>query len=92
MVEEQLPKVFTFGVTVVAVAAAASLIVRFRRAHGVQRQQVKWLAYAAGVVMLAPVIQDSWLGGWAGAVLNLALWAVPAAIGVAILRHRVVRH
>jgi hypothetical protein len=41
MVEEQLPKVFTFGVTVVAVAAAASLIVRFRRAHGVQRQQVK---------------------------------------------------
>jgi hypothetical protein len=88
MVEEQVPKLFAFGVAVVAVAAAASLIVRFRRAHGVQRQQLKWLAYAAGVVMLTPVIRDSWLGGWAGAVLNLALWAVPAAIGVAILRHR----
>jgi len=31
--------------------AAASIIVRLRRAGGVQRQQLKWLAYAA--VLLA---------------------------------------
>jgi hypothetical protein len=88
MLEAQLPKLVTFGLPLVTVAAGASLIMRFRQAHGVQRQQLKWLAYAAGVVILTLVIQDSWLGGWGGAVSNLALWAVPAAIGVAILRHR----
>jgi hypothetical protein len=88
MLERYLLKLFTFGLPVVLVAAAASLIVRFRRAHGVERQQLKWLAYAAGVVMLTPVIQGSWPGEWGRAASNVALWAVPAAIGVAILRHR----
>jgi hypothetical protein len=73
---------------VAAVAAAASLIVRFRRARGVARQQLKWLAYAMGVLMIVPVVQDSWLGGWAKAAADLAQWAIPAAIGVAILRYR----
>jgi hypothetical protein len=88
MLEEQLQMLVTFGLPLVTVAASASLIVRFRQARGVQRQQLKWLAYAAGMVILTLVIQDSWLGGWGDAVGNLALWAVPAAIGVAILRHR----
>jgi hypothetical protein len=88
MLEEQLQMLVTFGLPLVTVAASASLIVRFRQARGVQRQQLKWLAYAAGMVILTLVIQDSWLGGWGDAASNLALWAVPAAIGVAILRHR----
>jgi hypothetical protein len=69
-------------------AAVASLIVRFRRARGVERQQLKWLAYAMGVLMVAPAVQASWLGGWASAAVNVAQWAIPAAIGVAILRYR----
>jgi hypothetical protein len=85
--EEALPKLFV-GLPVAAVAGAASLIVRFRRAQGVERQQLKWLAYAAGVLMIAPVVPDSWLGGWASTAVNLAQWAIPAAIGVAILRYR----
>jgi hypothetical protein len=85
--EEALPKLFV-GLPVAAVAGAASLIVRFRRARGVERQQLKWLAYAAGVLMIAPVVPDSWLGGWASTAVNLAQWAIPAAIGVAILRYR----
>jgi hypothetical protein len=85
--EQGLPKLFV-GLPVVAVAATASLIMRFRRARGVERQQLKWLAYAVGVLALASVIQDSWLGGWATAAVNVALWAIPAAIGVAILRYR----
>jgi hypothetical protein len=82
-----LPKLFV-GLPVAAVAGAASLIVRFRRARGVERQQLKWLAYAGGVLMIAPVIPDSWLGGWASAAVNVAQLAIPAAIGVAILRYR----
>jgi hypothetical protein len=87
MLEQTLLKLFV-GLPVAAVAAAVSLIVRFRRARGVERQQLKWLAYAMGVLMVAPVVQDSWLGGWAAAAADLALWAIPAAIGVAILRYR----
>jgi hypothetical protein len=87
MLEHGLPKLF-LGLPVAAVAAAASLIVRFRRARGVARQQLKWLAYAMGVLMIVPVVQDSWLGGWAKAAADLAQWAIPAAIGVAILRYR----
>jgi hypothetical protein len=87
MLEQALLKLFV-GIPVAAVAAAASLIVRFRRARGVERQQLKWLAYAMSVLMVAPVIQDSWLGGWASAAADLALFAIPAAIGVAILRYR----
>jgi hypothetical protein len=85
--EQALPKLF-LGLPVAGVAAATSLIVRFRRARGVERQQLKWLAYAIGGVMIALVVQDSWLGGWAVAAGNVALWAIPAAIGVAILRYR----
>jgi hypothetical protein len=85
--EEVLPKLFV-GLPVAAVIGAASLIVRFRRAQGVERQQLKWLAYAAGVLMIAPLVPDSWLGGWASTAVNLAQWAIPAAIGVAILRYR----
>jgi hypothetical protein len=85
--DQALPKLF-LGLPVAAVAAAASLIVRFLRARGVERQQLKWLAYAAGLLSVTVVVQDSWLGGWAVAAGNVALWAIPAAIGVAILRHR----
>jgi len=87
MLEQTLLKLFV-GLPVAAVAAVVSLIVRFRRARGVERQQLKWLAYAMGVLMVAPVVQDPWLGGWAAAAADLALWAIPAAIGVAILRYR----
>jgi hypothetical protein len=54
----------------------------------VERQQLKWLAYAVGVLALASMVPDSWLGGWAIAAVNLAQWAIPAAIGVAILKYR----
>jgi hypothetical protein len=87
LLEQGLSRLF-LGLPVVAVAAVASLIVRFRRARGVERQQLKWLAYAMGVLMVAPAVQASWLGGWASAAVNVAQWAIPAAIGVAILRYR----
>ena len=32
------------------VAAAVSLALRFRRSTGIERQQVKWIAYAAGLI------------------------------------------
>jgi hypothetical protein len=48
--------------TLAVVVGAASLVVRFRRAHGVERQQLRWLAWAAAVAVLGAAVA---LGGLA---------------------------
>jgi hypothetical protein len=80
-------------VTALAVAVAAgSLVVRFRRAHGVERQQLRWVALAAALMVLAgPVVLVAVVLGipilvdWAPAVWVVVL---PVAVGAAILRYR----
>jgi len=73
--------------------AVVSLRVRYRRAGSVERGQLKWLTYAGALMVLA-VLGSAALestGGHAdlsNALVTLGLAAVPAAIGVAILRHR----
>jgi hypothetical protein len=80
-------------VTALAVAVAAgSLLLRFRRAQGVERQQLRWVALAAAVMVLAvpivlvPVALESpILVDWASAVWVMVL---PVAVGAAVLRYR----
>jgi hypothetical protein len=80
-------------VTALAVAVAAgSLVVRFRRAQGVERQQLRWVALAAAVMVLAgpvvlvPVVLESpSLVDWVSAVWVVVL---PVAVGAAVLRYR----
>ena len=78
------------------VAAAAGLVVRFRRSRGIERQQVKWLAYAAAMMAAFLVVssiatavagadEDSILAGF---VFAVCISGVPVAVGIAILRHR----
>ena len=71
---------------------AGSLVVRFRRARGVERQQLRWVVLAAaltGVGMLASVVLvvggNEVLVGWVGGVCVAFL---PLAIGAAVLRYR----
>jgi hypothetical protein len=73
------------------VASAASLVVRFRRARGEERQQLKWFTYGAGVltVLLAVSAVSPALNARIPLlVVAAALAAPPLAIGVAILRYR----
>ncbi len=71
--------------------AAWSLVVRFRRAGGGERQQLRWRALAAGLAgvlvvalgALAPTGNEILLG-W----LSVVLVALPLATGAAILRYR----
>jgi two-component system NarL family sensor kinase len=69
---------------------ALSLLARLRHARGRQRQQVKWLAYAAVLLTAALVAQlIRYPVGLARAIfIALALWAVYLAIGIAVLRYR----
>ena len=78
--------------------AAASLLLRFRRARGVERQQLRWLALAAALAAAVVVVTalalalglvgdsgDELLLGWVSAVV---LGLMPLATGAAILRYR----
>jgi hypothetical protein len=75
------------------VGSAASAVIRFRRAHGERRQQMKWLALAGTVV--AVTVPVSVVGSdvlWSDDAVNvacmLAVLGLPIAAGIAILRHR----
>jgi hypothetical protein len=72
--------------------AAASLVGRFRRARGTERQQLRWVALAAAVVALAAALvlvamltETPALFGWG---LGLCAAVLPLAIGAAVLRYR----
>jgi hypothetical protein len=72
--------------------SAASLVVRFRDARGVERQQIKWLAYGgaiAGPIVLSMTFAYDTIGAdLANALIQTVVLAVPMGAGVAILRHR----
>jgi MFS family permease len=73
-------------------AGTVSLVVRFRHARGVERQQLQWVALAAaliGVAMAAmAVLIAAGQVGLAEWVAVLCLAVLPLAIGAAILRYR----
>jgi signal transduction histidine kinase len=74
---------------VAALGSVASVLVRYRRSRGEQRQQLKWLAYAVVVFLAAEFAVEPWPGSLVTAiVLSAAALLVPIAVGIAILRHR----
>jgi len=77
--------------------AAASLLVRLRRAKGIERQQIKWFAYASTVLaggftilhVISDVVNVWWLHWEVGFVATMiGLAGLPVALGIAILRYR----
>ena len=84
------------AVTVVGlVAAAASLVGRFRHARGVERLQLRWVALAAVLVGLGAVgvlfslaVGGSAAGTLFGVAVGCCLVVPPVATGAAVLRYR----
>jgi hypothetical protein len=74
------------------VVAAGSLIVRFRRARGVERQQLRWLAAGAALaaVALLVAVGAAALGNdrLVLAPTGVCMALLPLAVGAAILRYR----
>src|SRR5215203_358561 len=87
---------YTTVALVLLVAAASSVFVRLRRAIGVERQQIKWFAYAAAStvigLVLAYVIPEVidvplWFERIGYTILLSLIPAIPISIGIAILRY-----
>jgi hypothetical protein len=82
------------AVTVLAImVAAGSLVVRFRRARGVERRQLRWVALAAALVGLAAAVALAGLAaGATGLIGDVAgqfdVAVLPVAVGAAVLRYR----
>ena len=66
---------------------AASMLVRFRRSRGEERQQLKWFTYAAVLIAIVVAVfrDEPTVGALIGVVAMLAL---PVATAIAILRYR----
>ena len=71
-------------------ASVVSVVLRFRRSEGVERQQLKWFTSAAALMLLVQLATMTVLpDGVAGELLfGLSIALVPIAAGVAILRYR----
>lgn len=87
---EMIVLVATLVVLVMAIPAAVSLILRYRSAVGVERQQIKWFALAAGlfVAMFASDFFWEFEGVVEALKEGIPIALLPIAIGAAILRHR----
>jgi hypothetical protein len=81
---------------VLGIVAAGSLFGRMRRARGVERQQIKWFAYATVVLVGGAVLafsvseatDVSWLGEIGFVLTMIGLAGLPMAMGIAVLRYR----
>ena len=103
------PWVATAGIVILLMlplcmlASALSLVLRYRRSGGEEREQIKWIAFAASVVgllyLITMVSSLTYSGPWGGA--GTPLWlgllqqaslvsftAVPIAVGFAVLKYR----
>jgi signal transduction histidine kinase len=86
------------GSVLTALVCVAALIVRFRRARGDERQQVRWLVYVAATaaILLLATFSTEFLTRDASRVgdvffiafVMVLVLGIPAASGVAILKYR----
>lgn len=87
--------VFFSLMTVLFIVSVVGVVLRYRRAVGDERQQMKWFAFAAALFVGALVISSLLYAAFGSSVdrlgavlLGLGLTAMPVAMGIAILKHR----
>ncbi len=95
-VVEMAEKAVLPALLLVVLAAPAAVLARFLRSRGEERQQLKWLAYAAGLwvgVAALDALNQQALGSATvdratDVLFGAAVAPVPVAVGIAVLRHR----
>jgi hypothetical protein len=85
----------TFGLlSIFAILSLISLMMRFVRARGVERLQIKWFAFAVTFVIGVIVLQENlaqvpWIPEVVGNLLfAISVLSIPTAIGVSVLKYR----
>lgn len=86
-----LARLGDIGFPIALMAGLASMVVRYRDSSVDERQQLKWFAYAVGVLAVGVGIASLpvpslVLVGWVVAALALA--AIPIAVSIAVFRYR----
>jgi hypothetical protein len=79
--------VFLF-LSIPVLLCASSLVFRFRRARGVERQQLKWLAWAMVPVTIGFSVGDYLPGSLKDLSTFVAVAALATAMGLAIFKYR----
>lgn len=79
----------SLAVLAATLASGVALVVRFRRAQGVERAQLKWMALSGGLAAVAFAGVLFWNTSKLAQILMIvAFGTMPVAIGIAILRYR----
>jgi hypothetical protein len=95
-VVQRTDQLLTLCLVVVMVLCAASILVRFRRAQGTERQQLKWFSYAIALFalvfvayLLTTLLWGEWLSNTTSdVVFAIGYGLIPISAGIAILRYR----
>ena len=87
-----LVELLYFTIPLLVVASGTAVIARFRRSRGDVRQQLKWFAYAVGVMIVVFVVWFSFtlvgLVSPTSLLYEVPLIGLPVATGIAILKYR----
>lgn len=84
---------FLVSLPIWVILCVVSLMIRFRRAGGVEREQIKWLFYAAAIFALTYIPSFIWTAfndpeNFWGFLWVFGMLSIPVAIAIAILRYR----
>jgi hypothetical protein len=84
--------VLSAALLLIFASSLTGVVIRFRRARGVERLQLQWFGFAMAVVFLsivaALVLTDRVPVGITTMIVSVGITTVPIAVGVAILRYR----
>ena len=83
---------------IVMLGGAASLVARFRRSRGEERQQLKWLALSVTGIVVALIVYviittvgeglNAAGADWSENLMILSFFSVPISVGIGVLKYR----
>jgi hypothetical protein len=90
---DRLANFCTLPLFATSIACIVAVVLRFRRARGVERQQLKWFTYGMTLSLLMLIVIVILVffsngNGAAGTLFYLAVVGIPISAGIAILRYR----